>query len=68
MGGIAAKLFAKAGAKGGGCARPTGTIFNSRAWILPALLAHVKTRGGVGGFAGAEVMKAEEFWGVDCGS
>ena len=33
---------------------------------MPALLAHVKTRGGVGGFAGAEVMKAEEFWGVDC--
>ena len=53
VGGIAAKLFAEAGAKvvavqdhrhhlqqqGPGCA---------------ALLAHVKTRGGVGGFAGAE--------------
>ena len=44
----------------------TGTIFISKGVVVPALLAHVKTRGGVGGFAGADVMKAEEFWGVDC--
>ena len=33
---------------------------------MPALLAHVKIRGGVGGFAGADTMAPDEFWGVDC--
>ena len=66
VGGIAAKLFAEAGAKVVAVQDHTGTIFNSKGLDVPALLAHVKTRGGVGGFAGAEVMKAEEFWGVDC--
>ena len=34
VGGIAAKLFAEAGA-GGGVQDHTGTIFNARAWTLP---------------------------------
>ena len=66
VGGIAAKLFAEAGAKVVAVQDHTGTIFNSNGLDVPALLAHVKARGGVGGFAGADVMKPEEFWGVPC--
>jgi hypothetical protein len=33
---------------------------------VPALLAHVKATGGVGGFAGADTLANEDFWGVDC--
>ncbi|MDZ7864870.1 Glu/Leu/Phe/Val dehydrogenase [Acidovorax sp.] len=66
VGGIAGKLFAEAGAKVVAVQDHTGTIFNSQGLDVPALLAHVKIRGGVGDFAGAEAMKPEEFWGVDC--
>ncbi|CAN7203802.1 Glu/Leu/Phe/Val dehydrogenase [Acidovorax sp. LjRoot118] len=66
VGGIAAKLFAEAGAKVVAVQDHTGTIFNGKGLDVPALLAHVKIRGGVGGFAGADTMAPEEFWGVDC--
>jgi glutamate dehydrogenase (NAD(P)+) len=44
----------------------TGTIFNGNGLDVPALLAHVKARGGVGGFAGADALANEDFWAVDC--
>ena len=33
---------------------------------MPALLAHVKASGGVGGFAGADALANDDFWAVDC--
>ncbi len=66
VGGIAGKLFAEAGAKVVAVQDHTGTILNKNGLDVPALLAHVKQTGGVGGFAGAEAMAKEDFWGVDC--
>lgn len=66
VGGIAGKLFAEAGAKVVAVQDHTGTIFKSDGLDVPALLAHVKQHGGVGGFAGAETMANDEFWGVQC--
>ena len=66
VGGTAGKLFAEAGAKVVAVQDHTGTLFNSNGLDVPALLAHVKATGGVGGFAGADTMANEDFWGVDC--
>lgn len=66
VGGIAGKLFAEAGAKVVAVQDHTGTIANRNGLDVPALLAHVKQAGGVGGFAGAEAMADDEFWSVDC--
>ncbi len=43
------KALVEAGAKVVAVQDHTGTIFNSKGVDVPALLAHVKTRGGVGG-------------------
>jgi glutamate dehydrogenase (NAD(P)+) len=66
VGGIAGKLFAEVGAKVVAVQDHTGTIFNNNGMDVPALLAHVKSKGGVGGFAGAESMDSNDFWGVQC--
>lgn len=66
VGGIAGKLFAEVGAKIVAVQDHTGTIFNNNGVDVPALLAHVKSKGGVGGFAGAEGMDNNDFWGVQC--
>ena len=66
VGGTAGKLFAEAGAKVVAVQDHTGTIFNGNGLDVPALLAHVKARGGVGGFAGAEALANDDFWAVDC--
>ena len=66
VGGTAAKLFAEAGAKVVAVQDHTGTICHSSGLDVPALLAHVKAHGGVGGFAGAEAMAPDDFWGVAC--
>lgn len=66
VGGTAGKLFAEAGAKIVAVQDHTGTIFNANGLDVPALLAHVKDTGGVGGFAGTEVMDKDEFWAVEC--
>jgi glutamate dehydrogenase (NAD(P)+) len=66
VGGIAGKLFHEAGAKVVAVQDHTGTIYKDSGLDAAALLAHVKATGGVAGFAGADVMKPEEFWGVQC--
>ena len=66
VGGTAGKLFADAGAKVVAVQDHTGSIYNASGLDVPALLEHVRTQGGVGGFAGAQAMAAEEFWAVDC--
>jgi len=65
VGGIAAKLFQEAGARVIAVQDHTGTIHNSKGIDTAALLDHVAKNGGVGGFAGADPVQAEEFWMIE---
>ncbi|ALS60511.1 MULTISPECIES: Glu/Leu/Phe/Val family dehydrogenase [Pandoraea] len=66
VGGIAARLFAEAGAHVIGVQDHTGTIYKSDGLDVPNLLKHVAETGGVGGFPAAETIKDDEFWSLDC--
>ena len=66
VGGTAGKLFAEAGAHIVAVQDHTGTIHNAKGMDVQALLAHVAKTGGVGGFAGADKMESDAFWGVNC--
>jgi glutamate dehydrogenase (NAD(P)+) len=65
VGGIAARLFQEAGAKVVAVQDHTGSLYKSSGIDTVALLAHVATHGGVGGFAGADVLSQEEFWTIE---
>ncbi|MDR5778413.1 Glu/Leu/Phe/Val dehydrogenase [Caballeronia sp. LZ065] len=65
VGGIAAKLFQEAGARVIAVQDHTGTIHNSKGVDTVALLEHVAQNGGVGGFAGADPVQADEFWMIE---
>jgi glutamate dehydrogenase (NAD(P)+) len=66
VGGIAAKLFAEAGARVVAVQDHGGTIYREAGIPVPALLAHVAAVGSVAGFADAEVMDPAAFWQVPC--
>lgn len=66
VGGTAGKLFADAGAKIVAVQDHTGTIYRDGGLDVRALLEHVLETGGVSGFAQADAMADDEFWGVDC--
>jgi glutamate dehydrogenase (NAD(P)+) len=66
VGGSAAELFGQAGSKIVAAQDHTGTIYNAKGFDLAELIPHVNNTGGVAGFKGADVMKSEEFWDVDC--
>ncbi|BDT67158.1 glutamate dehydrogenase [Comamonadaceae bacterium OS-1] len=66
VGGVAGKLFAEAGARVVAVQDHSGTIFCEAGFNVPALLQHVKETGGVGGFAGGEVIAKDAFWDVPC--
>ena len=66
VGGSAAELFAQAGGKIVAAQDHTGTIYNGNGFDLAELVPHVANTGGVAGFKGADVMKSEDFWDVDC--
>ncbi|MCM2345023.1 Glu/Leu/Phe/Val family dehydrogenase [Acidovorax soli] len=66
VGGTAARLFAEAGARVVAVQDHTGSIYHDGGLDVPALLAHVKETGGVGGFAGADRLDNDAFWGVNC--
>jgi glutamate dehydrogenase (NAD(P)+) len=66
VGGIAAKLFAQAGAKVVAVQDHGGTVFQSTGLDVNALLAHVQTHGSVQGFPGADVIPNDAFWDVTC--
>jgi len=66
VGGIAAKLFAQAGAKVVAVQDHGGTIYREAGLDVPALLTHVARYGTVGGFAAAEPLDANAFWDVPC--
>ncbi|CAH2785979.1 MAG: NAD-specific glutamate dehydrogenase (EC; NADP-specific glutamate dehydrogenase (EC [uncultured Caballeronia sp.] len=65
VGGIAAKLFQEAGARVVVVQDHTGTIHNSKGIDTVALLDHVAKNGGVGGFVGADLVQANEFWMIE---
>ena len=66
VGGIAAKLFAQAGARVVAVQDHGGTIFQASGLDVPLLLEHVAQHGTVAGFAKAEVLANDAFWDVDC--
>lgn len=67
VGGIAARLFADAGAKVVAVQDHGGTIFHSNGLNVPKLLDHVAQHGSVAGFADIEaVLPNNEFWAVNC--
>ena len=66
VGGVAAKLFEKAGAKVVAVQDHGGTVFRGAGLNVAALLAHVAAVGSVAGFPEAEVLENDQFWDVQC--
>jgi glutamate dehydrogenase (NAD(P)+) len=66
VGGIAARLFAEAGARIVAVQDHGGTIFREAGLDVPALLEHVRLTGSIAGFAAAETMADDAFWSVSC--
>ena len=66
VGGVAARLFAEAGARVVAVQDHGGSIYREAGLDVPALLAHVARHGSVAGFEGAEVIANDAFWDVDC--
>ncbi len=66
VGSVAGKLFAEAGAKVVAVQDHGGSIYRESGLDVPALLAHVARAGTVAGFAGADVIDNDAFWGVPC--
>ena len=66
VGGIAAKLFAQAGAHVVAVQDHGGTIYKESGLDVPALLEHVAQQGTVAGFEPAEKIANDAFWDVDC--
>jgi glutamate dehydrogenase (NAD(P)+) len=66
VGGIAAKLFAQAGATVVAVQDHGGTVYKASGLNVPALLRHVSEHGSVQGFENADILPDAQFWGVDC--
>ena len=66
VGGVAARLFAQAGARVVAVQDHGGTIYREAGLDVPSLLAHVAQAGTVAGFLQAEVLANDLFWDVDC--
>ncbi len=66
VGGIAAKLFAQAGARVVAVQDHGGSIYKESGLDVPALLEHVAQHGTIAGFEPAEKIGNDAFWEVDC--
>lgn len=66
VGSVAAKLFAEAGARVVAVQDHMGTVYRESGIDVPALLDHVGRHGSVEGFAGAEKLPNDDFWGLPC--
>jgi len=67
VGGVAARLFAEAGAKVVAVQDHGGTIVCESGLNVPALQAHVAQHGSVVGFPGTEQVKDRaRFWEIEC--
>lgn len=65
VGGVAARLFADAGAKVIAVQDHTGTIYAGGGLDARVLQAHVDSTGGVAGFRGAEAIANDAFWEIE---
>ncbi len=66
VGGVAARLFADAGARIVAVQDHTGAVHHGQGLNAAELQAHVARTGGVNGFAGADRLAPDEFWASDC--
>ncbi len=66
VGGVAAKLFAQAGARVVAVQDHGGAVFCEAGLDVQALAAHVATHGTVAGFAGGEALQPDAFWDTPC--
>ena len=66
VGGVAARLFAQAGARVVAVQDHAGTVCREAGLDVPALLEHVAQHGSVQGFAGGEVLANAAFWSTPC--
>ncbi len=67
VGGVAARLFAEAGAKVVAVQDHVTTVMRDSGIDIPALQKHVAEHGSVDGFKGAELVRdRNSFWEVDC--
>jgi glutamate dehydrogenase (NAD(P)+) len=67
VGGVAARLFAQAGAKVVAVQDHQTTVYREDGLDIPALQGHVASCGTVAGFGNAESLKNRgEFWEVNC--
>jgi glutamate dehydrogenase (NAD(P)+) len=67
VGGVAARLFAEAGARIVAVQDHQATVINEGGLDIAALQAHVTQQGSVDGFAGGQALKERsQFWAIDC--
>jgi glutamate dehydrogenase (NAD(P)+) len=67
VGGVAARLFAEAGARVIAVQDHAATLVRDGGLDVNALQAHVKQHGSIAGFADADVLEdAAQFWTIDC--
>jgi glutamate dehydrogenase (NAD(P)+) len=66
VGSIAAELMAQAHAKVVAVQDHTGSLRNEAGIDVPRLIQHVKSTGGIAGYAEAEAVGEEDFWEVPC--
>ncbi|WP_019139576.1 Glu/Leu/Phe/Val family dehydrogenase [Noviherbaspirillum massiliense] len=67
VGGIAARLFAEAGARIVAVQDHVATLVREGGIDIPALQAHSSAHGSIEGFSGADALKERsQFWEVDC--
>jgi len=66
VGGVAAKLFAEAGARIVAVQDHGGTVYHEAGLNVTELLRHVAEHRSVAGFTGGEALPADAFWEVDC--
>jgi glutamate dehydrogenase (NAD(P)+) len=66
VGGVAARLYAEAGARVVAVQDHAGTVYREAGLDVNALLKHVQAVGSVLGFDQAETLADDAFWDVDC--
>ena len=66
VGGVAARLFAQAGARVVAVQDHAGSVLREAGLDVPALLEHVAQQGSVLGFAGGQALANEAFWSTPC--
>jgi len=66
VGGVAARLFAEAGARVVAVQDHGGAVYREAGIDVPALQAHVAANGTVAGFTGGEPLDRDAFWDTPC--